>query len=279
MEKRQKEEVSDEPPTNPPMERDWNEDNPGPGAYHANYDPTLRSAPKPTFGLRTNIWFDYDRPGPGTYDVRRDGNASPKYTMGDRFSGPSGTNVPGPGTYHANFKHTNHKAPAYTMQGPNNYHPDQGIPGPGTYDLREELGGPAYSLGQRFNAKLNTNPGPGTYSPKTPSSAPAYSMGQHLFDSLPSGPGPGTYNLRSAEFSGPMFSMAKRFYRLRDKKRERRYSNALRQRPHPQGPHTRPATNSRGGTCTFFPSIHPFQRFFTFSPTKRVVDREKNRRF
>lgn len=113
-----------------------------PGAYHANYDPTLRSAPKPTFGLRTNVWFDYDRPGPGAYNVRRDGNTSPKYTMGDRFLGPLGTNVPGPGTYHADLKHTNHKAPAYTMQGPNYYNKDQGIPAPVHMTCGRRWGGP-----------------------------------------------------------------------------------------------------------------------------------------
>jgi hypothetical protein len=77
-------------------------------------------------------------------------------------------------------------------------------------------------------------------------------MGQHLWQSRPNTPGPGTYNVRSNNMQGPLFSMGKRFYRLRDKPTERRYSVALRQRPVGQ-------QNSRGGK---YVSHHPFHIIF-----------------
>ncbi len=214
------------------MDPTWYKDFiPGPGTYHLNYNLVNPTSPLHTFGERTNIWFDYDRPGPGTYNVRKDESSGPKFTMADKFQRPAGLDVPGPGTYYASIKQTHKTNPAYTMGYPRSPDHDHGIPGPGTYDLRGEASGPAYSLGAKFRDQISDSPGPGHYSPLRPSSAPSYSMGQHLWQSRPNTPGPGTYNVRSNNMQGPLFSMGKRFYRLRDKPTERRYSVALRQRP------------------------------------------------
>ena len=213
------------------MARDYNEDNPGPGAYHANYKFTRERAPKHTFGLNTAIWFDYDKPGPGTYNLRKDANSAPKYTMADRFKRPAGLNVPGPGTYKANYKHTVSKAPSFTMQGPTMYNPDRGIPGPGTYDLRDPVPVPGVTIGQKLFFKSDEGVGPGTYSPTAPSAAPSYTIAQRLVQTQFKTPGPGTYKARSAEFDGPMYSMGRRFYRLRDRKKERRYTAILHHTP------------------------------------------------
>ena len=220
------------------MARDYNEDNPGPGAYHANYKFTRERAPKHTFGLNTAIWFDYDKPGPGTYNLRKDANSAPKYTMADRFKRPAGLNVPGPGTYKADYKHTVAKAPSFTMQGPTMYNPDRGVPGPGTYDLRDPLPVAGPTIGQKLFFKANEGVGPGAYSPVVPWGGPSHTIGQRWVHTPFPTPGPGTYRARSAEFDGPMYSMGRRFYRLRDRKKERRYMAVLQHRPQ----HTRPST-------------------------------------
>lgn len=214
---------------------DYNEDNPGPGTYWLNYKWVLPQAPNQSFGLRTDIWFDYGKPGPGTYNLRKDGNDSPKYTMAQHCHGITPLYVPGPGTYFLfdHVKHTNIRVPAYTIAQKNNYFPDEGVPGPGTYNVREEV--PVdigYSLGKRLSSRESPTPGPGTYSPKHSSGSPKYTMGQHFEEgSRPVTPGVGAYNLRSKEFAGPRYTMGRKFYRLRDMKRERRWSRALKQRP------------------------------------------------
>lgn len=118
----------------------YNADNPGPGAYYLNYKQVLLEAPKPSFGLWTELWVDKARPGPGAYNVRNDGNASPKYTMGKHCNGPaeSKTQGLGPGAHHVNLKHTNLHAPAYTAQGKSNYNPDRGIPAQERIDHRSQ---------------------------------------------------------------------------------------------------------------------------------------------
>lgn len=229
----------------------YNADNPGPGAYYLNYKQVLLEAPKPSFGLRTELWADKARPGPGTYNVRNDGNISPKFTIAKQYDGPSGTKTPSPGTYYASLKQTNVQVPIYTIQGKYNYFPDGGIPGPGTYNVRQEQAhNVGYTLGKKFSPHLSTTPGFGHYSPQTRSGSPSYTIGQHLVDVRPNTPGVGTYNLRSATLDGPMFSMGKRFYSLRQQKEGRRYSRALKSRPNYRKGQTYDllATNSRGGT-------------------------------
>jgi hypothetical protein len=72
-------------------------------------------------------------------------------------------------------------------------------------------------------------------------------------------PGFGRYNLCSPMLYGPMFAMGKRFYKLHEQLKERRYSKALKCRPnYRQGPHGLPATNSRGGKHNSRPT--PFVR-------------------
>jgi hypothetical protein len=238
------------------MDPTWYKDFiPGPGTYHLNYNLVNPTSPLHTFGERTNIWFDYDRPGPGTYNVRKDESSGPKYTMADKFQRPAGLDVPGPGTYYASIKQTHKTNPAYTMGYPWSLDHDHGIPGPGTYDLRGEASGPSYSLGAKFRDQISDSPGPGHYSPIRPSSAPSYSMGQHLWQSRSNTPGPGTYNVCSNNMQGSLFSMGKRFYRLRDKPTERRYSVSLRQRPVGQ-------QNSHSGKYVSHHHHHPLHIIF-----------------
>ena len=253
----------------------YNADNPGPGAYYLNYNQVLLEAPKPSFGLRTELWVDKARPGPGAYNVRIDGNASPKYTMGKHYNGPPETKTqgPGPGAHHVNLKQTHLHSPAFTAQGKSNYNPDRGIPGPGTYRPQQADHSVGLSLGKKFNPRLSTTPGPGHYSPHSPGSTPpAYSIGQHLVDAKFATPGVGRYNLRSATLQGPMFSMGKRFYQLHEHPQQRRYSKALKSRPnYRQGPHGLPATNSRGGK-------QASKHVFTLVPTQALIPNPALRR-
>ncbi|KAG0600370.1 hypothetical protein M758_11G028200 [Ceratodon purpureus] len=242
---------------------DYNEDNPGPGTYWLNYKHVLPQAPIQSIAHHLPIWFDYGKPGPGTYNLRKDGNDSPKYTIAEKNRWFPWSGVPGPGTYFLldHIKHTNIRVPAYTIADKNKWFPWNGVPGPGTYNLREEL--PAnddmgYTIGRRFTTKGSPTPGPGAYSPQSPSGSPKYTMAQHVNDaSRATTPGVGAYNLRSQEFAGPRYTMGRRFYRLRDMKRERRYSRALKHRPKP----ARSSSPARAGpqTCksTSSPSAEP----------------------
>lgn len=231
-----------------------NANNPGPGAYYLNYKQVLLEAPKSSFGLRTKLWGDKPSPGPGAYNVRNDGNTSPKYTMGKQYNGPSETKLqgPAPNAHHVNLKQTHLLAPAFTMQGKSKYNPNVGTIGPGAYTPQEPNHSVGLSLGKKFNPRLSTTPGPGHYSPQSPSSTPAYSIGQHIVDATFSTPGVGKYNLRSAALQGPMFSMGKRFYNLHEHPQERHYSKILKSRPNSRkGRHGLFATNSHGGKHLF----------------------------
>ncbi|KAG0556149.1 hypothetical protein KC19_11G029900 [Ceratodon purpureus] len=258
---------------------DYNEDNPGPGTYWLNYKHVLPQAPIQSIAHHLPIWFDYGKPGPGTYNLRKDGNDSPKYTIAEKNRWFPWSGVPGPGTYFLldHIKHTNIRVPAYTIADKNKWFPWNGVPGPGTYNLREEL--PAnddmgYTIGRRFTTKGSPTPGPGAYSPQSPSGSPKYTMAQHVNDaSRATTPGVGAYNLRSQEFAGPRYTMGRRFYRLRDMKRERRYSRALKHRPKP----ARSSSPARAGPQTSPDKVH--RKCSTDVHAKPQVPRRASSRF
>ena len=226
----------------------YNANNPGPGAYYLNYKQVWGEAPKPSFGVRTEVWADKARPGPGAYNVRSELGHSPKYTMRKQYKGPAETGAqgPGPGAHHVNLKQTHWRAAAFTAQGKSPYNPDWGVPGPGAY--RPQM--LDHRVGRKLNARLSTTPG--HYSPDSPrAAAPAHTIAHHLRQPQSTTPGVGRYNLRSAMLHGPMFSLGKRFYRLHELPLQRRYSSALQARPNYRhglvGPHV---SNTRGGTLS-----------------------------
>lgn len=245
---------------------DPNEDNPGPGEYQVNFKPTLPAPPQYTMGMNTAIWFDYDKPGPGRYNIRQDYNTSPKYTMAQHLKPIISTHVPGPGTYSPSLKHTHMQEPAYTMQGPTKYDTFRMIPGVGSYNVGGELGGIAYTMGQRFLHKPSLSPGPGHYSPESPTSAPAYSIGQHFAEYPFLTPGPGAYNVGGRGNAAPAFTMGQRFVRLKDKLKlgkDKRFHAALKQRPPHRSAGNTPAS-SRAGVYAVDPTI-PFEILLSLS--------------
>jgi hypothetical protein len=126
---------------------DPNEDNPGPGAYQPNYKhvSTLRGVPEHTIGMHI---ADHPvvTPGVGTYNIGRDGNTNPKYSMGKRFLEKLST-TPGPG--HCSPEQPG-SAPAYTIGAHIEDHPFL-TPGVGTYNITTDANtAPAFTMGMRF---------------------------------------------------------------------------------------------------------------------------------
>lgn len=212
-------------------------------------------------GLRPDLWFDHDKPGPGTYNMRKDLNDSPKHTMGIRCYKVSPLNLPGPGTYDLTHHHncTNIRGPCHSMGEKIMYFPDGGVPGPGTYDLRDEISlqsvGKCITMGRRFR-----NGAPCTLGSKIPWSAPVsarYSIsdkpGVCLFQ--PSSPGLETHRSRSSEFAGPMYTMGQRFYRLRNRVERRHmcYSPPTKSKPTKSAIHVPP--KSGADATTFSPRM------------------------
>lgn len=233
----------------------YSADNPGPGAYYSNYNQVLREAPKPSFGLQTKLWANKARTGPGTYNLRRDSNESPKYTMRKHLT-RHGTKVPGPGTYHPILKHTNIQAPAYSMQGRTDYNRERGTPGPGTYNAEEHGHKVLISVGRKFKPPLGMAQGPkGHNSPHRPSGSHGNSEGQQHKQQVEeargssSGGEGGACGLRSAGMRGPLFRMSRRFFSFGvadPARRRRRPSATASTAKRPRG-HALPAASSRGG--------------------------------
>jgi hypothetical protein len=183
-------------------------------------------------GMNTTIWFDHDRPGPGRYNLRQEGNNSPKYTMAQHLKSIISTHVQGPGSYKPSLHCTYAQVPAYTMQGPTKYDPFRMIPGVGTYNIGNKLDGIAYTLGKRFSHKPSLTPGPGLYSPQITTNTPMYTIGQHIEEYQFLTPGPGIYNIGRQNNIAPAFTMGQHSIRLREKLKDKCYHATIKQRPY-----------------------------------------------
>jgi len=142
---------------------------PGPGAY-GEASSRFRC---PSYGFGTST-RECSRPstapGPGQYALERPASAGPRYGFGSSQRGPRwGPGTPGPGSYQPNFGATRHDAPKYTARARR----DGGrgpsdTPGPGTYQARqrpESAKSPEWGFGtsDRLHTGGNYSPGPGTY--------------------------------------------------------------------------------------------------------------------
>lgn len=122
-------------------------DVPGPGAYHTDEALKHTHVRMPHHSIATLIQeHPFLTPGVGTYNIARDGNTAPKYTLGKRFVEKPST-TPGPGHYSPEQPGS---APAYTIGIHIQDHPFL-TPGVGTYNIGTDSNtAAAFTMGVRF---------------------------------------------------------------------------------------------------------------------------------
>ncbi|GAX72683.1 hypothetical protein CEUSTIGMA_g139.t1 [Chlamydomonas eustigma] len=197
------------------------EDLPGPGAYHSVYRSSVGSpsAPAYTMGAALPDKPGSDSPGPGEYyrDLKQ---TAPAFTIRPKTQTTASltTDVPGPGSYHANTQRPNSpSAPAYTMRprtqplGGATREGVEQVPGPGAYEALGPETGPAFTMSARQPTGMAPDsPGPADYNMESyAETGPAFTMGMRPQERVDQGlPAPGEYEMpRESWRQGPAYTM------------------------------------------------------------------------
>lgn len=177
-------------------------DCPGPGAHNLA-NTTGAHAQKCVFTKEERLESPHkDGPGPTTYNIQKDVQAGPKWSLG---TAPRHMKVhidtPGPGSYMCASSMSGPKFSA----APRRDKVRRGIedvPGPVTYTIESSIGkGPGCTMRSRFMDTCERRidqPGPGHYSQQLKSSTPRYGFGTQMRDEAYRDrqrlPGPGAYS-------------------------------------------------------------------------------------
>ena len=172
-----------------------------------------------------------DLPGPGEYDLRKEGAVSgPAPTIQGRPKLPPTEALPGPGQYDLPVS----KAPAFTMGLPIKPLAQDPVPDPGQYDLPEawRAGGGFSIPGKAKEVPAEDSPGPGEYHSSLHGQigrdAPAFTMRGRLAEAgegEEGSPGPGDhFNPETDPFlvgkGGPAFTMRTKVNVVREEREE-----------------------------------------------------------
>ena len=183
-------------------------------------------------------------PGPTHYDIKDISHRSPAWKISESKRSPIDLNLFTKKCGSYNYKSFIGEGPKYTISKKCNIdgttdgtrHPKAPVvtpfPGPGTYEIKSELGGPKYTIGEKRLAKSLSQdnilvPGVGSYQLRKDSSLdiPCYRFGREQRDNLNmnkealKNPGPGMYNTDKDNNSSIApkwsFSRADRFTRIK----------------------------------------------------------------